>query len=236
MRYQALAADYDGTLATNARVDEATLEALRRLRESGRKLVMVTGRELGELLAIFPHATLFDRIVAENGALLYRPEAREEHLLAGRPPDAFVSALEGRGVGPISVGRVIVATWQPHAPTVRTVIDELGLDLRVILNKRAVMVLPTGIDKATGLAAALDELGLAPRATIAVGDAENDLALLDLCGFSVAVANALPALMARADLVTARGHGAGVVELIERILADDLPGPTIRRSPAGPRS
>src|SRR4051812_35040713 len=122
MRYQVLATDYDGTLATHGRVDEATLDALKRLRESGRKLVMVTGRELDELLEVFPHPELFDRIVAENGALLYRPEGREEKPLAERPPESFVAALRERGVGPISVGRVIVATWEPHEATVLKVI------------------------------------------------------------------------------------------------------------------
>jgi hydroxymethylpyrimidine pyrophosphatase-like HAD family hydrolase len=39
MRYHALAADYDGTLATHGRIDDATWDALRRLRESGRKLI-----------------------------------------------------------------------------------------------------------------------------------------------------------------------------------------------------
>ena len=101
-------------------------------------------------------------------------------------------------------------------------IGALGLDLRVILNKGAVMVLPPSIDKATGLAAALNELKLAPRNTVAVGDAENDHPLLDACGCGVAVANALPALKDRADFVTRGDHGAGVTELIDRLIADDL--------------
>lgn len=50
MRYVALATDYDGTLAHHGVVDGPTLEALRRLKESGRRLVLVTGRELPELL------------------------------------------------------------------------------------------------------------------------------------------------------------------------------------------
>lgn len=230
MRHHVLATDYDGTLATHGQVDEATLGALARLRGTGRKLVLVTGRELDELLGVFPRADLFDRIVAENGALLYRPERREEEVLAGRPPDTFVAMLEESGVGPISVGRAIVATWEPHAGTVRRVIRELGLDLEVILNKRAVMILPSGVNKATGLAVALDELGLSPGDAVAIGDAENDQGFLDLCATSVAVANALPALKERADIVTTRGHGAGVIELIERIVADDLAGPRCRRA------
>jgi hydroxymethylpyrimidine pyrophosphatase-like HAD family hydrolase len=224
MRYLVLAADYDGTLATHGRVDETTLEALRRLRATGRKLVLVTGRELDELLEVFPHAALFDRIVAENGALLYRPEGRLQKPLARRPAEAFVAALEQRGVGPISVGRVIVATWEPHGRVVLDVIRELELPYHVIFNKRAVMVLPEGVDKATGLTAALDELGISPQAVVAVGDAENDHSFLALCGCAVAVANALPALQARADFVTAASHGAGVAELIGRLIADDLSG------------
>jgi hydroxymethylpyrimidine pyrophosphatase-like HAD family hydrolase len=144
MRYLVLAADYDGTLATHGTVDEATLEALRRLRASGRKLVMVTGRELDELLDVFPHADLFDRIVAENGALLYRAEGREAKPLAARPPDEFVAMLKARGVGPISVGRVNVATWEPQASSVLRVIREMGLELHVTFNKGAVMILIFG--------------------------------------------------------------------------------------------
>jgi hydroxymethylpyrimidine pyrophosphatase-like HAD family hydrolase len=84
------------------------------------------------------------------------------------------------------------------------------------------MVLPTGVNKASGLQAALKEMRLLPQQVVAVGDAENDHAFLHLCGFGVAVANALPALKERADLVTHGDHGAGVIELIEQMLADSL--------------
>src|SRR5262245_3968957 len=49
MRYLALACDYDGTIAHHGRVDDDTLAALRRVRASGRKLLLVTGRELDDL-------------------------------------------------------------------------------------------------------------------------------------------------------------------------------------------
>ncbi len=222
MRYHALAADYDGTLAHHDRVDEPTLKALERFRDSGRRLLLVTGRVLDELCEVCPRLDLFDRVVVENGALIYWPEKREERPLGERPPDSFVEALKGRGVSPLSVGRVIVATWAPHQAAVLDVIHEMGLELQVIFNKGTVMVLPSGVNKATGLSAALDELGLSPRNTVGVGDAENDHAFLALCECSAAVANALPALKERADLVTRGDHGAGVVELIGRILDNDL--------------
>src|SRR3954453_6576251 len=85
MRYLALATDYDGTLAHNGRVTESTLTALEALRASGRKLIMVTGRELPELKTVFPALELFDRVVVENGSLLYNPSTHHESLISEAP-------------------------------------------------------------------------------------------------------------------------------------------------------
>jgi hypothetical protein len=222
MRYLALACDYDGTLAHSGVVAQETISALTYLRSSGRKLLLVTGRRLDDLARIFPTLEMFDRVVAENGALLYRPAAREEVALAEPPPEALVTALRERGVAPLAVGRTIVATFTPHDTAVLEAIRTLGLELQVIFNKGAVMVLPSGVNKATGLAAALLELGLSARNVVGVGDAENDHAFLSACECGVAVANALPLLKERADLVTAGDHGAGVVELVTRLVDDDL--------------
>jgi HAD superfamily hydrolase (TIGR01484 family) len=222
MRHHALACDYDGTIAHDGKVDGDTVAALERLAGSGRKLLLVTGRELDDLLQVFPEVELFDRVVAENGALLYRPADRSTAPLAERPPDRFAAALRERGVDPLSVGRVIVATWHPNETTVLEVIRELGLELEIIFNKGAVMVLPPGVNKASGLAAALAELGLSPHNAVGVGDAENDHAFLSMCEVAVAVANALPALKDRCDAVTDGARGAGVVELVDWLLEDDL--------------
>ena len=224
MRYHVLAADYDGTLATDGRIDPPTIEALRLLKESGRKLVMVTGRELDELLELLEEPLLFDRIVAENGALLYRPETKEEVKLAEAPPPEFAEKLKARGVGPISVGRVIVATWEPHESTVLEVVRDMGLELQVIFNKGAVMVLPSGVNKATGLEACLRDMGLSAHNVVAVGDAENDHAFLGASEAAVAVSNALTTLKERADWTTSADHGRGVTQLVRRLLEDDLAG------------
>src|SRR3954469_1080216 len=149
MRFHALAADYDGTLATHGHIDGATLDALKRLRASGRKVVLVTGRELDELLGLLTDPGLFDRIVAENGAVVYQPNTREARNIAQPPAPAFAEELRRRGVDRVSVGRVIVATWEPHQQVVLDAIHDLGLELQVIFNKGAVMVLPSGINKAT---------------------------------------------------------------------------------------
>jgi HAD superfamily hydrolase (TIGR01484 family) len=222
MRYFALAVDYDGTLATHGVVDSDTLAALEQVRHSGRRLLLVTGRELEDLEKVFPHLELFDLVVAENGALLYRAESRSEKVLAQRPPELFVQELRRRGVTELSVGRVIVATWEPYERIAVEVIRDLGLEVQIIFNKGAVMLLPSGVNKATGLMAALAELQLSPHNVVGVGDAENDHAFLRLCECSVAVANALPIVKQHVDFVTERTHGAGVTQVIRQLVEDDL--------------
>jgi len=222
MRYFCLVCDYDGTIAHDGRCAPSTVEALKRVRASGRKLILATGRQLGELKETFPEHSIFDRIIAENGAILCGQGGEECKVLADPPAAEFVEELRCRGVSPLSVGQCIVATWHPHESTVLDAIRDLGLELQVIFNKDAVMVLPSGVNKETGLKAALTELNLSAHNVVGVGDAENDHVFLKACECSVAVANALPALKERADLVTQRSHGAGVEELIEKLLADDL--------------
>ena len=219
--YSVLATDYDGTLAHHGTVSAETLAAIGRLRASGKKLVLVTGRELEELKEVFPEITLCDLVVAENGALLYWPDRGKISLLAEPPPEKFAEELRLRGV-PVAVGRVIVATVEPHEIAVLQTIKTMGLELEMIFNKGSVMVLPTGVNKATGLRAGLARMGLSTREVIAVGDAENDHAFLRICGCGIAVANALPTLKERADFITARPHGEGVTELIDHLLANNF--------------
>lgn len=221
MYFIALATDYDGTLAHNGTVDSTTIAALERLKASGRRRLLVTGRELPDLKRVFDRLDLFDIVVAENGALLYVPETQEERPVAAPPPPELVAALQARRIEPLSVGRGLIATWHPNETAVLECIRDLGLEWQIIFNKGAVMVLPPGVNKATGLAAALEALALSPLNVVAVGDAENDHAFLTASGCAVAVANALDALKDTADLVTAADHGAGVVEVIEALLADE---------------
>lgn len=214
-KYLALATDFDGTLAADGFVDAATIAGLVALRQSGRKVILITGRHLADLLNVFPEIQQCDRVVAENGALLYNPQTQGVQQLGESPSEAFIAALKARGVEPLDIGQGIVATWQPHGETVVQVIEEMNLNWQVILNKRAVMALPQGIDKASGLKAACNDLNLPLEATIGIGDAENDKHLLSTSGYGVAVANAIASLQEMADWVTPSARGQGVQELIQ---------------------
>lgn len=220
IRCQALATDYDGTLTDEGEsVAPVVVDGLRRLRASGRRLVLVTGRVVDDLLRIFPEVGVFDLVVAENGAVIYRPATGAVEALAGPPDERLVTRLRRGGVTPLSVGHTIVATFVRHEALVVREIRDLAIDAQIVRNKGSVMVLPRGVDKAAGLRHAMRELGISAQDTVAVGDAENDECLLAECGRGVAVANALPALKERAQVVTAGSGGLGVLEIIETVLA-----------------
>jgi len=225
-KYLALAADYDGTIAQHGDVTDSTVAALHQWKDAGRKLIMVTGRELPDLQKVFPHTKMFDCIVAENGALLYWPGSGEKKTLTVAPSQEFVDCLRARGVSPLSFGEAIVATQETYKGVVLEVIEELGLKLKVILNKGALMILPTSVDKATGLTAAANAMNIALADIAGVGDAENDQVFLTLCGYSAAVGNALSFLKKQVHYVTQATHGAGVEELIAKLLnTDNSPTP-----------
>jgi HAD superfamily hydrolase (TIGR01484 family) len=216
------ATDYDGTIAERNQVSETTARTLARVRATGRKVVLVTGRLLPDLQRVCPDAErMFDAIVAENGATVYFPERREVRRLGDAPEPALVEALQRRGVR-LDVGTSILATDAPFAEAAVAAIRETGVERTLVFNKDALMLLPGGVTKGTGLAAVLTALQLSAHNTVAVGDAENDHAFLAMSECAVAVADAVPALRERADYVTRAPAARGVVEFIEEHLLRDI--------------
>ena len=211
------ACDYDGTVADAGVILQDTLSGLLELKDAGWVLGLVTGRELADLLQTCHRIDIFNLVVAENGALLYFPGTSDVVELTSAPPREFVAEL-GRRKIPFSAGNIIIATGVSNADKVQSVIQELALELEIIFNKGSAMVLPAGVDKATGLEAGVRRIGLEMNRVIGVGDAENDQAFLQACGLSVAVANAIDSIKIEADVVTRKPSGQGVVEFINEYL------------------
>ena len=222
MRYLVLVTDYDGTIATGGKADESALLAIERLRMSGRRAILLTGRRVDDLLAVCPRVRLFDYVVSENGAVLYEPRTREQTLLGKPPPAEFVQRLKELTDNSIDIGQVVVSTWLPHHIAVLQAIQEMGLELQLIFNREAVMVLPAGVNKASGMDYALRKLGFSPHEAVGIGDAENDHSFLERCECAVAVANAVPAIRELAAFTTKSKAGQGVAELVEELIANDL--------------
>jgi len=207
-RIRAIGIDFDGTLSDGGRPATDTLQSLRETRESGRRLLLVTGRILVELRSVFHDVDVFfDTIVAENGALL----ARKAGLRRLTRPIALEldEALIHRNVQ-FRRGQVLIASTADFGHIVLEEISRLGLDCQIIHNRNEIMVVPSGVTKGSGLAAALAELGVSPHNAAGLGDAENDYTLLDACELGVAVANAVPSLKDHADLVLPEPGECGV--------------------------
>jgi hydroxymethylpyrimidine pyrophosphatase-like HAD family hydrolase len=216
------ACDYDGTIADQGVLAPVTAAALERARESGRKLVLVTGRRLPDLESVCPGVhRMFDAIVVENGALLALPGNGELRPLGDPPSPTLLAALRDRGV-PFEVGTSIVATSGEYAEAALAAVREAGEERTLIFNRTELMLLPGGVTKKTGLEAALAALGLSRHNTVGIGDAENDHAFLAACECAVAVGDAIAALKERADHVTRAPASAGVVEFVDEHLLDDL--------------
>jgi len=181
-------------------------------------LILVTGEHPNELKE-FPHLELFHHVLAENGAVLVDQQTGAEELLGPRPPAKFLVALNEADIT-MHVGRVLIATETSDCTAVQEIIDRLGLDWQCVSNRDDLMVLPRGVDKASGLEKLLARIEIPPDRVAAVGDADNDRAMLEYCGFGVAVGNAVPELKACAKHVTTGHCGDGIIELAELLLRE----------------
>ena len=218
MAYRMLAFDYDETLAVDGAIQPPAGEALAEAKAAGWRLALVTGRPHEDLLERCPLVGLFDVVVDENGAVLYLPAAGMVEELVERPDGRLRAELGRRGI-PFFAGRIVTIVRRPHEADVVEIVRDGGLEVSLFHNRPAVMIVPRGTDKGTGFLEGLRRVGVAADETIAVGDDENDLAFLRLAGFRVAVANAIDAVKAEADVVTARPSGEGVAEFVrERVL------------------
>jgi hydroxymethylpyrimidine pyrophosphatase-like HAD family hydrolase len=224
MRYVALATDGDGTLLEDGRMLPSTIAALEKLRANKVSLLLVTG-ETSEELRKFPRLDLFRRVVAENGSLLLTPSTNEQTLLGKHPPCELIAALRNADVKKLKVGQGMISANTDEVPKLKEVLDRIKVDWKIIHNRRDVMLLPSGIDKASGLAAALNDLQISRHKVVAVGDAENDAPMLQYAGLGIAVADAVLVLKERADVVMSGGAGTGVAELAHYIIRNELPCP-----------
>jgi len=219
---RALVVDFDGTLTEGGPPAPSILADLVRFRAAGNRVVIATGRILDELLTVFPEVLrVADVVVAENGAMLATGEGVQR--LAAPVSMDLDASLRERGVE-FRRGQVLVACQADAANAVLESVHDLGLDAQLVFNRSELMVLPAGVSKGSGAAAALASLGLSPHNAVAIGDAENDHSLLALCELAVAPANAVEALKVHADLVLDQRDGAAVSELISRVLdGESLP-------------
>jgi hydroxymethylpyrimidine pyrophosphatase-like HAD family hydrolase len=228
MYCRVLACDFDGTGATNGELAPELVAALGTARARGVATVLVTGRVHEDVEALCTDLSMFDAIVAENGAIVCLPQSQRTIQL-GQPPAAeLLGALRASGV-PFHAGAVVVGTWERHARDLFDLARRHAVDGQIVFNRGAVMLLPTGINKATGTQRALEELSRSEHNLIAFGDAENDLPLFALAELAVAARGSVAAVARQAQDTLVQPDGAGVARYIHQLLEDGCRRPTPQR-------
>jgi hydroxymethylpyrimidine pyrophosphatase-like HAD family hydrolase/CheY-like chemotaxis protein len=215
-----LASDLDGTLAQDGVVSPQTWDLLHHAKTFGFTLILATGRVIDNFINEGPFAELFEAIVAEDGAVVFFPRRNLVKLPFGRLSSLVVQRLEEMNI-PMERGMSIVATRRPYDEAILKVLQEVNVGVTIEYNYGAVMLLPPGATKGTGLAYALQELGYSPRNLIACGDAENDCSMLEFAELAVAVPHAIPRLRAMADAVIAEDPeepGTGINILFRQLI------------------
>lgn len=230
MYCRAIACDFDGTCATDGKLAPEAAAALGQARAQGIVTLLVTGRVLQDIQACCADLSMFDAIVAENGAVVW-VRAGDRTLYLGAPAsEHFLGALRAHGI-PFHTGAIILGTWATHTPEVIRLIRELGSDTQLVFNRDALMLLPSGVNKASGVGRALEEMGRSERSLIAFGDAENDIPMLQAAEIAVAARGSVRGLMAHADDYLALPGGAGIAHYLHRMFERRgiMPTPPRRR-------
>lgn len=225
MYCRVLACDFDGTGATNGALAPELTAALGEARAGGVTTLLVTGRVHQDIESLCADLSMFDAVVAENGAVICLPRWQRTIQLGRPPSNELLSALRARGV-PFHAGAVVVGTWSRHAHDLFDLVRCHGIDGQVVFNRDAVMLLPTGVNKAAGVRRALEELGRSEHNLVAFGDAENDLPLFALAELAVAARGSVPAVARQAHDALSQPNGAGVARYIYKLLRDRCRMPT----------
>jgi hydroxymethylpyrimidine pyrophosphatase-like HAD family hydrolase len=220
-----IAVDVDGTLYDGIGVHQAATDALRSARNDGHTIVIVTGRRWEQLGHVVPTILgLADCAVCEEGGVLIDLQSSTDvrlasvTLLAEPTEPHLVAALRAAGVTDLDVGRVVVGAPTGTLATVTRVRDQVGSNRLIITNKGSIALTPRGCDKGSGLRAALRALTLEHLPVLAIGDAENDLAMFAVAAIAVGVANADDAVRASGVPLTQAVSGLGVAEALGRFL------------------
>ena len=213
-----LALDFDGTIAVNDTIDVDVAAAIQEARGAGLLVVLVTGRSLSDLDALFSSPPTFDAIVAENGAVLRLPELPSPITLSQGPDLQFLAELRRRGIRH-QRGQCVVGAGADVAPQVIEIIRSLSLPLAITFNLSRLMVLPHGVSKASGLQEALWRLRASVHNAIAVGNAENDHDMLEACEIGAAVAWGSEALRRSADEIVPGDGPHAVARYIRDVLS-----------------
>jgi len=217
VEFKAIVVDIDGTITYSDRsIDCRAVEALRDVKVP---VVLATGNVLCFARAASKLVGTGGFIIAENGGVVecgivesdtsHMKMCEEAFDLLNRYFPLERLDMENR-ITEIGLRRNF------DVKKAREILNDFP-ELDIVDTGFAVHIKSRNINKGTGLKRLAELMGISARDFVAIGDSPNDIEMLKVSGFGVAVGNAHPDVKKMANMVTRGEHGAGVAEVIQYI-------------------
>jgi phosphoglycolate phosphatase len=221
---KAFAIDIDGTLTENGGgiIHLPAVQNLRTLEKLGYRIIYVTGRSSVEayILSVFTGTTKI--AVGENGGVVTLSPS--EHIILGNKEECIkgyriltrkLENVKLKNVFDRMTEVVLERTFNIELGKQILQEDNLGVELHD--SQYSFHINNRGINKATGLAKALDILKIKPSETVTIGDSETDIPLFQYCAFGIALNHADDIVKSKANYVVSQNSGKGLVEALDYI-------------------
>lgn len=221
---KAFAIDIDGTLTENGGgiIHLPAVQNLRTLEKLGYRIIYVTGRSSVEayILSVFTGTTKI--AVGENGGVV--TISPTEHIILGNKEECINGyRILNRKVKNVKLKNVfdrmteVVLERTFNIELGKQILQETKVGVMLTDSKYSFHINNIGINKATGLAKALDILKIKPSETVTIGDSETDIPLFQFCAFSIALNHADEVVKSKANYVVSQQSGKGLVEALDYI-------------------
>ncbi len=221
--------DVDGTLLDRDGFHDELVNLAKRVDRGVMPVSLASGRTLPNVTPIMQAIGTSGFIVAENGGMVWDSiQGHEIRSLSdgSRARDAaewLATKIEGLDPGGIESNRWRETEWclsntDSFEQMKRLISDSEWSDLEVVSTGFAVHIASPGLNKSLGLRIAMEQRGIDPKRVIACGDAPNDIPMFDLVGYSVAVSDQYPEVVASADTITENRGKSGSIELLKALL------------------
>ena len=212
--------DVDGTLTdANRRLDPEAIRWVRRLEDRRIPVVLATGNVLPIALALHRSLGLSGPIVAENGGVVYQRVEGEDRVERLSDQGMALRAYRALRRAGIPVRRLFTDRWresevalEPTVPLSRIRRGIRNLPVEVESTGYAIHLMERGAGKHIALDRALAPLGFGLRDCVALGDGDNDVAMLRGAGFGVSFSSASARARRAARYVTRARFSKGFVE------------------------
>jgi len=223
---KAIAIDIDGTMTyKDRRLDIAAVDAVRKAEAAGLPVVLATGNILcfAEAAAILLGAS--GPLIAEDGGIVFDRASGREHVLGDRVEAERGLAALRRTFGDLrqtrSSGMRLTGLTLERTITAEQAMDVFrreNLRLIAVDSGFAIHIKDPEVNKGNALRKVASLLKISTAEIAAVGDAINDIEMLEVAGASFAVANSDELVKKACTHVTSEPYGRGAAEAVGKVL------------------